>query len=123
MTISKRAALAGLLLSLSPSIAVAHAKLVSADPAQDATLAASPARVHLVFSEPVDLQFSTVAITGGDTKAVATGALSHGEKNEPKAVDVPVTAALAPGKYKVEWRMLSADGHKIKGSYDFTIKP
>ena len=39
-----------------------------------------------------------------------------------KAIDAPPKAALAPGAYMVMWRVLSADGHKMKGQYSFTVK-
>ena len=43
---------------------------------------------------------------------------------EPRLVDNTVTQALQPGspagRYVVEWRVTSADGHPISGTFSFT---
>jgi methionine-rich copper-binding protein CopC len=31
--------------------------------------------------------------------------------------------ALAAGQYRVEWRAVSTDSHKIQGGYTFRVKP
>lgn len=102
--------------------ALAHAHLKSAAPADKAVVAAAPAALELHFSEGVDLKFSGVSLTGPDQKAVATGDPAHAG-NDEASLSVPVAAKLAPGKYTVQWHVLSKDGHKVKGSYSFDVKP
>lgn len=34
---------------------------------------------------------------------------------------VVVLPALSSGSFEVRWRALSADGHVIKGNFDFTV--
>lgn len=101
--------------------ALAHAHLKSSAPAGDSAVAA-PATLELHFSEGVDLKFSGVSLTGPDQKAIATGDTAHAG-NDEASLSVPVTAKLAPGKYTVQWHVLSKDGHKVKGSYSFDVKP
>ena len=38
------------------------------------------------------------------------------------AIDVTLKEALAPGGYMVRWHVVSADGHRMKGQYNFTVK-
>lgn len=106
----------------SAGAALAHAHLKSATPADNAVVAAAPATLELHFSEGVDLKFSGVSLNGPDQKAVATGTPTHAG-NDEASLAVPVTGKLAPGKYSVQWHVLSKDGHKTKGSYSFSVKP
>ena len=117
------AASAALLLTLAASgVALAHAHLKSTEPAKDAVVAAAPANIRLEYSEALELPFSSIKLTGPDKTTVPTGAPTHGGGGE-SILDVPVTGTLTPGLYTVEWRILSKDGHKTKGSYGFTLKP
>lgn len=116
------AAMAALFLMLSTASAVsAHAHMKSTQPANDAVVTA-PTHIRLEFSEGLELAFSGIKITGPAKAAVATGAASHGEAGD-SVLDVPVAGAMAPGQYTVEWRILSKDGHKTKGTFSFTVKP
>lgn len=96
--------------------AQAHAHLVKASPAANSSVHA-PAALHLQFNEKLEPKFSGVSVMTGDGKAI--GASS---KVSAKAIDVTPKAALAPGPYMVMWHVVSADGHKMKGQYNFTVK-
>ena len=102
--------------------AFAHAHLKSADPAENATLPVAPASLKLQFSEALELKFSGVKVTGPSKDEVKLGPAALGAGADT-ALDVPIAGVLSPGKYQVEWHILSKDGHKTKGSYSFTIKP
>ncbi|MFO1088020.1 MAG: copper homeostasis periplasmic binding protein CopC [Hyphomicrobiales bacterium] len=101
--------------------AFAHAHLTTTTPAANSTVSASPTELDLKFSEDLNLKFSGVKVLGPDKKAVQTG--------QPMLMDgdttlmVPLTSALAPGAYTVQWHALSKDGHKTHGDYTFTVKP
>ncbi|MFT4181825.1 MAG: copper homeostasis periplasmic binding protein CopC [Rhizobium sp.] len=101
--------------------ALAHAHLKFATPAADGTVKQSPSELDLTFSEGLNLKFSGVAITGPDKAVVKTGdaMLMNGDST----LMIPVTGKLTPGKYTVEWHVLSTDGHKTNGSYSFTVAP
>lgn len=96
--------------------AQAHARLVKASPLQNATVAA-PKAIHLEFSEKVEPKFSTVTLMKANGAAVPVKS-----KAEGKAIDGALAAPLAPGGYMVMWSLVSADGHKMKGQYNFTVK-
>jgi copper transport protein len=96
-----------------------HATLVSSEPAANSRLAASPARVRLVYSEPVEGKLARVTLIAG---AGAPLVLRAGaDPRDVHAVIAPVSDALAPGSYRVEWRVVSADGHPVDGTFVFDV--
>lgn len=111
----KAAALAAPLLILATG-AQAHAHLVKSSPAANAAVAA-PAVLHLDFSETLEPKFSSAALMKADGSPVAVKAVAKG-----KAVDATPAAPLSPGAYMVVWTAVAADGHKVSGNYNFTVK-
>ena len=117
MTFRQYAApLAALALLATAGQALAHAHLLASTPAADASVAA-PKQLALSFSEKLEPKFSGLELTkvGGGDVAVATAVAD-------KSMTATVKAPLAPGAYKVMWHVVSADGHKMKGDYAFTVK-
>jgi methionine-rich copper-binding protein CopC len=111
------AVLAGLFLA---GPAFAHPKLDSAIPGDSASVSASPKDIKLNFSEGIIAKFSSVELKGEGGSAVVTGSPVVDPK-DPKQLVVPVTAALAPGRYKVSWHVVSEDTHKVDGEYSFQV--
>ena len=107
--------LGALVLSLVSTVAMAHAHLQKAVPADGAVVTASPANVVLSFSEPAHL--TACWIQKGDGAKQKIGPLA----TEPaRQITVPMPQ-LAPGAYVVSWRVLSADGHIVPGQIRFTV--
>lgn len=102
------------------SPAFAHANLKASMPAANASVAA-PQQLQLTFSEALNLRFSSVKLAGPGGTKIETGKaeLTGGDKS----LSIPVAGTLAPGVYTVDWNVLSVDGHKLKGSYSFTVAP
>jgi len=75
--------------------------------------------VRLQFSEGIEGRFSGLDVVAANGKPVATGR----PQIQGKAIVVPITAPLPPGVYRVNWHVLSADSHKIQGSFSFEIRP
>ena len=96
--------------------AQAHAHLAASNPAKDAAVAA-PATIHLEFSEGLESKFSTATLMTTAGAAVPVTA-----KVEGKAIDATPKQKLAPGAYMVMWKVVSTDGHKMSGGYNFTVK-
>ena len=108
-------------LPLVSSPALAHAELVSAVPAAEATVSAPlPTELRLTFSEPIELAFTKVSVKGSDGQALALGALAL-DAADAKTLIVPLAAALPAGSVTVEWTAVAADGHKSKGSYTLGV--
>jgi copper transport protein len=101
------------------AVALAHAMLLSSDPPQGGTVTASPARVRLVFSEPLEASVSGIAIvdvTGHSTKLEVSS-----DPRNVRALIAPLDS-LPDGSYRVVWRTMSADGHSVEGSYVFQVR-
>ena len=109
--------LAASTVALAPRPAV-HASLTSSVPAAKSHLATRPARIRLVFSEPIEGKLSriTLARSGGAPIAVP----AEGDPRDVHAVLAP-SDSLTPGAYRLEWRIVSADGHPVDGNFTFAI--
>ncbi len=108
---------AGLALALVAGPAYAHDELRSSTPADGATVATAPSQVVLTFEEPPVALGAQVVVTGPD------GAVSTGS---PRLDGDDVVADVQPGapagRYRVEWRVTSDDGHPVSGSFAFTAQ-
>ena len=95
-----------------------HATLLSSEPAADAVLAASPARFRLVFSEPIDVALSSLVLVreGGTEERLPVEA----DQRDVHALIARVQP-LGASAYRVRWRVVSADGHPVSGSFAFRI--
>ncbi|WP_171055527.1 MULTISPECIES: copper resistance CopC family protein [unclassified Nonomuraea] len=102
-------------IALSP--AEAHNVLIGSDPEDGATLTASPARVTLVFDQPVRQGYAQVEVTGADGSAWADGTAEIAAEK----VSVKVKPLAAGGSYVVGYRILSADGHPVTGKIGFKL--
>jgi methionine-rich copper-binding protein CopC len=111
-------ALAVLLAPVLPSgVAAAHAVLVSTDPAGDAELSRGPERVSSTFNEQLQTNFAAMTVVGPDGHLWSTGETQvHG------AVASVAVRPLGPaGTYTVHYRVTSADGHVVSGSWSFQL--
>ncbi len=106
-----------LLLSCAP--ALAHARLVQEEPADGATLAESPDRVELRFSEPVDAEFSPLEVHDSEGERVD----EDNARIDPADARILIVdlEELSEGSYTVEWRVTSIDGHVVEGRYEFAV--
>lgn len=97
--------------------ALAHATLVSTDPAEGARLDAAPAAVTLEFSEGVSLGAGYARVltadgveVGGDDPSV-----------EGRQLRIPLPGDLDDGGYLVTYRVISADSHPVSGAFSFVV--
>jgi copper transport protein len=98
-----------------------HATLLSSEPAAKTTLATSPTRIRLVFSEEVEPSLGRIRLVAPDGRV--TTLKSAGDPHDVSALIGPIPSPLGPGVYRVEWRIVSEDGHPIDGTYSFTVAP
>ncbi len=119
-TFAKSALIAAGLL-LSATSAFAHAEFVKSTPAPDSTVAASPTEIDITFSEGIDAKFSGAKLVDSMKMEFATGQSTLAKGGDTTLV-IPITTPLAEGEYVVNWHNLSKDGHKLKGSFKFTVK-
>jgi methionine-rich copper-binding protein CopC len=104
--------------ALAAGPAAAHARLVSATPAPDSTVTA-PHTLSLTFSERLVPAFSGFDLVD----AAGTGIDTHPSMAED-GVTLGTTLAhpLAAGTYRVNWHIASTDGHRMTGTYRFTVR-
>ena len=95
----------------------AHAVRVAADPAPDATVSTGPARVTATFNEQLQTTFSAMTVVGPDGNLWSDGA----SQVQGAAVSVGVRPLGPTGRYTVNYRVTSADGHVVSGSWSFTL--
>ena len=97
--------------------ALAHAWRVSAEPADNSVLTTSPERVSATFNEQLQTTFAAMTVVGPDGNIWSTG--------EPTVRGAVVGIGLRPlgpaGTYTVNYRVTSADGHVVSGSWSFRL--
>jgi copper transport protein len=107
-----------MLVALTARRAQAHASLVSSAPASGAVVTTAPSFIRLVFSEPIVAGLSHVMLMTSDHRALTLAVKS--DPREVRAIIAPVTE-LAAGGYRVEWHIISADGHPVSGTFTFSV--
>jgi methionine-rich copper-binding protein CopC len=99
---------------------LAHATLVKSDPPRRASLSSSPKQIQLWFNEKIEGSYASVTVLDSNKKSIT-------ENNPEVVLDDPKSVVLnipqmEPGRYTVQYRVMSVDGHVIASSYDFSIK-
>lgn len=104
-----------LLLSGWASHAHAHAALVGSVPAAQAVQDTAPEQVVLRFNEPVSpLTFRLIDPRGGIVPVPNATAAGND-------VHVRLPSIQAHGTYGLSWRVVSADGHPVGGTFAFSV--
>ena len=101
--------------------ASAHAFLDHALPAVGSTSHGSPPELRLWFTQELEPAFSTVKVVDAGGKQVDKGDASV-DAQDHKLLKVSLPP-LAPGAYKVMWRVTSVDTHTTSGSFPIQIAP
>ena len=100
--------------------ALAHAELTSSTPANQAILASTPPEILLTFSEGVDPVGDSIRRRRRrrQPRAARPDRSVAGRRH---ACARPVPATIADGTYIVGWQAISADSHKIRGAFTFSV--
>jgi copper resistance protein C len=97
--------------------ASAHAALVATDPADGARLVSSPTQVSATFNEPLQTSFAAMTVVGPDTNLWSIG--------DPHVSGPVISVGVRPlgpvGRYTVNYRVTSDDGHVVTGSWSFEL--
>ena len=104
-----------------PAQAWAHAALLRTSPVASATLTGPPAQVTLTYSEAVEPRFAIVSVTDAGGHPQTDGPV----RALPGASDTLAAPLrhLPQGWYLVYWRVISADGHPVRGAFTFAVGP
>ena len=104
----------------SPDSAFAHAQLINTTPTANQIIKTSPQKILLEFGEEMlDFQNGNlITVLDPNGKEITTG---------PTVVAGPMIYVLllssdVIGKYKVSYRAISNDGHKVEGTFIYFLK-
>jgi methionine-rich copper-binding protein CopC len=103
--------------TLTAGAASAHAARVSVEPADNAAVSTAPVRVSATFNEDLQTTFAAMTVVGPDGNLWSAGSPQvHGT-----VVSVGVRPLGPAGSYTVNYRVTSADGHVVAGSWSFRL--
>ena len=98
-------------------VAAAHATRLATDPVENAELAKAPEKVSAMFNEALQPSFAAMTVVGPDGNQWSTG--------DPTVDGAVVSVGVRPlgpaGSYTVNYRVTSADGHVVSGSWSFKL--
>lgn len=97
--------------------AQAHAYLLDSFPAANQSLHAPPKAVKLWFTGRADAHYSTVNLLDEGGTVLAT----HTQPVAKREIEL-AAPSLQPGRYRVEYRVLSTDGDIVQGRLNFAIE-
>ena len=98
--------------------ATAHSRQETTVPANGEVVAAAPEVISISFDKPV--RITLIELTDADGKKLA---LERKDEMTPVTLFEATPAPLTDGRFTVEWRGLSADGHPMNGRFSFEVKP
>lgn len=121
MALRLSAGLAALLLLAVATAAGAHAFLDRAEPRVGGKVRTTPAQVTLWFTERLEPAYSRVKVVNEAGQQVDKGD-GGVDSADGRMLRISV-APLAPGTYRVIWRVLSVDTHVTEGDFTFRVAP
>ncbi len=105
-------------LAVAPA-AHAHSLLLSSVPPADAVVNGATTAVTLRFNNRIEKKLSQIRLVSPRGEAQPLTVRSDGAVD---ALEAPLPA-LAAGRYRVDWRVLSTDGHVVSGTFAFSVSP
>lgn len=116
---SRLVAIGGAAALLAAGPALAHAELVRASPAANASVRSSPRTITLTFNERLVPAFSKFELTmpAHRMEIPITTTVSR----DGKRIVGTVGSRLMKGTYRVAWTAAGSDGHRMTGSYSFKV--
>jgi len=104
-----------------PAAAWAHAALVRTVPTASVVVNRPPPVVLLTYTEAVEPRFAAVSVTNAAGESVRAGNPRR-SASDPKTLVVPLRR-VPQGWYLVYWRVISVDGHPVRGAFTFAVGP
>jgi methionine-rich copper-binding protein CopC len=105
----------GLACAVSP--AAAHSLLLESSPAANTTVDEVPTALRLRFNNRIEKRLSRVRLVDVRGQSRDLPVAEDGGADQLTASVPAVTA----GRYRVEWQVLSTDGHVVTGRFSFTV--
>lgn len=110
------------LLTLGSPSASAHTSVVSTTPLYKTTLSEMPAELSITFTDDLmeigKREVNTISLTAPDDSAVKIDAITI---KKSTIIATLGKADYIDGTYRVAYRVVSADGHPVSGSYELYL--
>jgi len=100
--------------------AQAHSLLLESSPAAGATLSEGPPQISLRFNNRIEKSLSTIRVLDERGAPRPVAVLAGDAAADRLTATLP---ALVPGAWRVEWQVLSTDGHIVSGRFSFRVAP
>ncbi|MCY9670607.1 copper resistance protein CopC/CopD [Paenibacillus alginolyticus] len=101
-----------------PNKTFAHSTLVDAIPAPNSSLSELPSNITLTFNESLERELFQLKLFDKTGKSISKDAPQISEDQRQLTLHLPT---LNDGVYTVSYKILSADGHPVSGSYIFVL--
>jgi methionine-rich copper-binding protein CopC len=111
---------AAVLALSAPAGAAPHSLLLKSSPAAGATLSEAPPQISLRFNNRIEKSLSSIRVLD-ERGAPRPVTMLAGEGAADRLI--ATVSALAPGAWRVEWQVLSTDGHIVNGRFSFRVAP
>lgn len=108
---------AALACGVTAAPAWAHDELLSTSPASGSTVTKAPHQVTLTFNEAIQPVGDALVVTAPDGSRVDTGVATP----NGATLTTKLTPLTQNGTYTTTWRVVSADGHPVSGTFTFTL--
>lgn len=99
---------------------MAHATLIKSDPPRRAALSSPPKQIQLWFNEKIEGAYASVTVLDSDKNPITENS-PEVVSDDPKSVVLSIPQ-IEPGRYTVQYRVMSVDGHVIESNFDFNVK-
>ena len=109
-------AISALLVVTAGATAEAHAFLDHAEPRVGSTVPTAPRELVLSYTQNLEPAFSSVEVNDANGARVDLGKPKIGASTMRVGLK-----PLAPGTYRVRWKVLSVDTHTSEGSFTFHV--
>jgi methionine-rich copper-binding protein CopC len=101
----------------------AHPVYMDSSPKAFQSVPSSPGQVNVFFSEPIELDYSSISVLGPDGSTVDLKD-PHNVEGDTASIGVTLQPNLPEGEYTVTTNVLSAvDGHVIQETFTLVLEP
>lgn len=111
-------------LTIAPVLAFAHTALEESNPVDGAVVSVMPSSIALIFSEDLmnlgEEGINRLSLTNPESQEVTLDAVVVDGPKLLANVNLG-TEDFVPGRYVISYRVVSADGHPVKGEISFQL--
>ena len=103
-----------------PSFPSAHAYIKKSTPSENETLSKLPENVTIEFDEPIQPSFHSIEVFDSEGNRVDQKN-GHIDTENSSVIECDLNVDLPNGTYRIQWRVVSSDGHPVQGVIPFQI--